>query len=89
MAVATGPDRTSVMLATSAFAGQLQKKTQGPMRSLALYAIVEKVSLEDTLGHHGAGHFHEACNVSTFDIVNVAVGFFTEEGALTVDFSHD
>ncbi len=45
--------------------------------------------LEHTLGHHGAGHLHEACHVGTLHIVDIAVSLSAVLHTLGVDVAHD
>lgn len=46
-------------------------------------------SLNDTLCHHGAGHFHESGNVGSLHVVDVAVGLGSVFYALGMDILHD
>ena len=43
---------------------------------------------DDALCHHGAGDFHEACDVGSLDVVDVAVGFLAVVCALLVYAVH-
>lgn len=45
--------------------------------------------LDDALAHHCIGYFHEACDVCSLHVVDVAVGFSAVFNALGVDILHD
>ena len=45
--------------------------------------------LDDSLRHHGAGHFHESGYVGSLHVVDVATGFGAVFYALGMDVLHD
>ena len=50
---------------------------------------VIKRNSDYTLSHHGASDLHEASDIGTLDVVDVAVGLFAVLDALLVDAVHD
>ena len=57
-------------------------------RLTASFVTLASPSLHNALRHHGVGNLHEAGDVSTLHVVDVAV-LLTILHALTVDVRHD
>ena len=69
---------------------KIRKKYRTPWFWNAIFCMSRCcVYLEDALCHHGLCYFHEACNVGSLDVVDVAVGFGAVLDAVLMDILHN
>lgn len=51
--------------------------------------VIEHRLLYDTLSHHGVGNLHEACNIGTLHVVDIAISLCAVLNTVLMDVLHN